>query len=110
MPDRPGTVAATPAGPPGGRDEATRQDLTTLARGGVLNLVGAVATGLFQFVLVLVIARGLDTGGTGAFFEAVALFLILSAASALGADMGLSRMIPRYRALRLLGVDAALDL
>jgi O-antigen/teichoic acid export membrane protein len=100
VPDRPGTVAATPAGPPGGRDEATRQDLTTLARGGLLNLVGAVATGLFQFVLVLVIARGLDTGGTGAFFEAVALFLILSAASALGADMGLSRMIPRYRALR----------
>jgi O-antigen/teichoic acid export membrane protein len=97
VPDRPGAVAATPAG---GRDEATRKDLTTLARGGVLNLVGAVATGLFQFVLVLVIARGLDTGGTGAFFEAVALFLILSAVSALGADMGLSRMIPRYRALR----------
>jgi O-antigen/teichoic acid export membrane protein len=100
VPDRPGAVAATPAGPPGGRDEATRQDLTTLARGGVLNLTGAVATGLFQFVLVLVIARGLDTAGTGAFFEAVALFLILSAVSALGADMGLSRMIPRYRALR----------
>jgi O-antigen/teichoic acid export membrane protein len=100
VPDRPGAVAATPAGPPGGRDEATRKDLTTLARGGMLNLVGAVATGLFQFVLVLVIARGLDTGGTGAFYEAVALFLILSAVSALGADMGLSRMIPRYRALR----------
>jgi O-antigen/teichoic acid export membrane protein len=103
VPDRPGAVAATPAGPPGGHDEATRQDLTTLARGGVLNLVGAVATGLLQFVLVLIIARGLDTGGTGAFFEAVALFLILSAASALGADMGLSRMIPRYRALRQVG-------
>jgi O-antigen/teichoic acid export membrane protein len=99
VPDQPGTVAATPAGPAGGQDEATRQDLTTLARGGVLNLVGAAATGLLHFVLVLIIARGLDTGGTGAFFEAVALFLILSAAAALGADMGLSRMIPRYRAL-----------
>jgi O-antigen/teichoic acid export membrane protein len=99
VPEQPGAVAATPAGAAGGQDEAARQDLTTLARGGALNLVGAVATGVLHFVLVLIIARGLDTGGTGAFFEAVALFLILSAASALGADMGLSRMVPRYRAL-----------
>jgi O-antigen/teichoic acid export membrane protein len=99
VPDQPGAVAATPAGAAGGQDEATRQDLTTLARGGALNLVGAVATGVLHFVLVLIIARALDTGGTGAFFEAVALFLILSAAAALGADIGLSRMVPRYRAL-----------
>jgi O-antigen/teichoic acid export membrane protein len=99
VPDRPGPTAVTPAGPPAGRDEATRQDLATLARGGALNLVGAAATGGLQFLLVLVVARGLGAGGTGAFFEAVALFLILSAASALGVDIGLSRMIPRYRAL-----------
>ena len=80
-------------------DDAARQDLTTLARGGALNLAGAVATGLLHFVLLVVVTRGLAAEGTGAFYEAVALFLILSSAAALGADVGLSRMVPRYRAL-----------
>jgi O-antigen/teichoic acid export membrane protein len=80
-------------------DDAARQDLTTLARGGALNLVGAVATGLLHFVLLIVVTRGLAAEGTGAFYEAVALFLILSSAAALGSDIGLSRMVPRYKAL-----------
>jgi O-antigen/teichoic acid export membrane protein len=90
--------AGTPDGAPG-REQAALRDLTVLARGGALNLVGAAATGLFHFALVVVVTRGMGTGGTGAFFEAVALFLILSSAAALGADVGLSRMVPRYRAL-----------
>jgi O-antigen/teichoic acid export membrane protein len=80
-------------------DDAARQDLTTLARGGALNLAGAVATGLLHFMLLVVVTRGLNAAGTGAFYEAVALSLILSSAAALGADVGLSRMVPRYRAL-----------
>jgi len=80
-------------------DDAARRDLTTLARGGALNLVGAVATGLLHFVLLVVITRGLGAQGTGAFYEAVALFLILSSAATLGSDVGLPRMVPRYRAL-----------
>jgi hypothetical protein len=65
-------------------DDAARQDLTTLARGGALNLAGAVATGPLHFVLLVVVTRGLNAAGTGAFYEAVALFLILSSAVALG--------------------------
>jgi O-antigen/teichoic acid export membrane protein len=80
-------------------DDAARRDLTTLARGGALNLVGAVATGLLHFVLLVVVTRGLGAQGTGAFYEAVALFLILSSAATLGSDVGLPRMVPRYRAL-----------
>ena len=80
-------------------DDAARQDLTTLARGGALNLAGALATGLLHFVLLVVVTRGLAAEGTGAFYEAVALFLILSSAATLGADVGLSRMVPRYKAL-----------
>ena len=80
-------------------DGDRQRDLTTLARGGALNLAGAVATGLCNFLLLVVVARGLRAEGTGAFYEAVALFLILSSAAALGADVGLSRMVPRYRAL-----------
>jgi O-antigen/teichoic acid export membrane protein len=88
-------TAAAPTTADGDR----QRDLTTLARGGALNLAGAVATGLCNFVLLVVVARGLRAQGTGAFYEAVALFLILSSAAALGADVGLSRMVPRYRAL-----------
>jgi len=96
VPDRHATVATAAAA---GDDDATQRDLTTLARGGALSLAGAVATGVLHFLLVVVVARGLRAGGTGAFYEAVALFLILSSAAALGADVGLSRMVPRYRAL-----------
>jgi O-antigen/teichoic acid export membrane protein len=96
VPDRQATVAAAAAAGP---DDAARRDLTTLARGSALNLAGAAATGVLHFLLVVVVARGLAAGGTGAFYEAVALFLILSSAAALGADVGLSRMVPRYRAL-----------
>ncbi|MET0478455.1 MAG: MATE family efflux transporter, partial [Actinomycetota bacterium] len=87
------------AAAPATGDDAAQRDLTTLARGGALNLVGAAVTGLCNFVLLVVVARGLRAQGTGAFYEAVALFLILSSAATLGADVGLSRMVPRYRAL-----------
>jgi O-antigen/teichoic acid export membrane protein len=80
-------------------DGAARRDLTTLARGGALNLAGAAATGLGNFVLLAVVARGLRAQGTGAFYEALAVFLILSSAATLGVDVGLARMVPRYRAL-----------
>jgi O-antigen/teichoic acid export membrane protein len=88
------TAAAAPA-----TGEETRQDLTSLARGSALNLIGAAATGLLHFVLLVVVTRGLGATGTGAFYEATALFLILSGAATLGSDVGLSRMVPRYRAL-----------
>jgi O-antigen/teichoic acid export membrane protein len=72
-------------------------DLRTVARGGSLNFLGAVAYGLLQFALVVVVTRSLTRSASGAFFEAVALFLILSNTAELGADTGLTRMIPRYR-------------
>jgi O-antigen/teichoic acid export membrane protein len=94
-----GLTPSPPAVPSPSPDDAAQRDLTTLARGGALNLVGAAATGLLHFVLLVVVTRGLRAEGTGAFYEAVALFLILSSAATLGADVGLSRMVPRYRAL-----------
>jgi O-antigen/teichoic acid export membrane protein len=99
VPDRPVETLPTPATASSADDGDARRDLATLARGGALNLVGAVATGLLHFALLVVVTRGLRAEGTGAFYEAVALFLILSSAAALGADVGLSRMVPRYRAL-----------
>jgi O-antigen/teichoic acid export membrane protein len=72
-------------------------DLKMVARGGSLNFIGAVASGLFQFALVVVVTRALTRSASGAFFEAIALFLILSNTAELGADTGLTRMIPSYR-------------
>jgi O-antigen/teichoic acid export membrane protein len=74
-----------------------RPDLGMLARGGALNLVGAVCTALFGFLLTLVVTRGLDQNAVGSFFESIALFHILMSVSQLGADTGLVRMIPRFR-------------
>jgi O-antigen/teichoic acid export membrane protein len=99
VPDRPVQTLPTPATASSADDGDARRDLTTLARGGALNLVGAAATGLLHFALLVVVTRGLGAEGTGAFYEAVALFLILSSAATLGSDVGLSRMVPRYRAL-----------
>jgi len=79
-----------------GTHERTK-DLRMVARGGSLNFIGALANGLLQFGLVVVVTRGLTKSASGAFFEAVALFLILSNTAELGADTGLTRMIPRYR-------------
>ena len=82
------------------RDAASLQaaDLTRLARGGMVNFAGFVANSLFGFLLIIVVGRGLGASGAGPFFTAIALFYILSNTIELGADTGLVRMIPRYRA------------
>jgi O-antigen/teichoic acid export membrane protein len=69
----------------------------SVARGGLLNLIGAAVNGLSQFLLVVAVTRALHGGQAGAFFEAIALFMILSNTCELGADTGLTRMIPRLR-------------
>lgn len=91
---RPTEAPEKPAAPSGrpGRFQA-------LARGGALNLLGVVVSGSMQLVLTVVVARGVGASGTGAFFEAVALFTILSNVGELGADTGLVKILPRYRAL-----------
>jgi O-antigen/teichoic acid export membrane protein len=81
------------------RLEATRDDLTTVARGGLLNLVGVVTNTVFNFMLVVIVTRGLGGTATGIFFESIALFHIAATAAQWGADVGAVRTIPRYRTL-----------
>jgi O-antigen/teichoic acid export membrane protein len=76
-----------------------KTDLVTLARGGMLTLAGSIGSSVLGFLLVVVVTRGLHAGGGGVFFEAVALFMILSNTVELGADTALVRMVARYRAL-----------
>ena len=86
------TVAAEPPRSP------KLQDLTVLARGGMLNLAGVVINTGFNFLLVVVVTRGLDGTATGLFFESIALFNIAATVAQWGADVGIVRTIPRYLA------------
>ena len=82
-----------------GAESETRRDLSSLARGWLLNLLGVISSGLFGFIFGIIIARGLGASGAGVFFTAVALFTIATAGAQFGAATGLVRSIARFRAL-----------
>ncbi len=99
--DRP---AIPPGGVGGGTDPSAtgrdpsherREHLSMIARGGLLNLLGAGAGGILGFVLVVLVTRGLGPARAGAFFVAIALFSVLAKTLELGADTGLVRAISR---------------
>ncbi len=92
-----GTVARQPAAQP------SHGDVSSLARGGVLNIVATAVAAVLGFVLVVVVTRGLGAHGAGAFFEVVGVFTILANSAELGADTGLVRAIARSRALGAVG-------
>jgi O-antigen/teichoic acid export membrane protein len=75
------------------------RDLSTVARGGALGLVGGLTFGLLGLVLLLVVSHGLGATASGVFFEAVALFAILSRVTQIGADVGVVRAVSNLRAL-----------
>lgn len=74
-------------------------DLSSLARGGSLNLVGSAGGAVLSMGLVYVVARGLGSATGGALFQAIALFNIAVVVATLGADTGLLRTLsaPRTR-------------
>src|ERR1700741_1446946 len=80
-------------------EQKANADISQMARGGLLNLVGAAGTGIFTFALVTVLTRGLGAASYGAFVSAMGLFTVLSNTAELGADTGLVRTIARLRAL-----------
>lgn len=79
--------------------QANESDLARLARGGALNLVGALCAGLMGFVLIVAVVRTYDEALAGAFFAATSLFIILNAFAGLGTDSGLLRWLPQFLAL-----------
>ena len=79
--------------------EGRRRHLGAWPAAALLNLVGAVGTGVLTFALVTVLTRGLGAASYGAFVSAMGLFTILSNTAELGADTGLVRSISRLRAL-----------
>ncbi len=76
-----------------------RRELADVARGGALNLVGAVTYGLGGFLVVAVIARRLPVADAGAVLVAIAVFTVLARCAEMGASTGVVRAISRARAL-----------
>jgi O-antigen/teichoic acid export membrane protein len=79
--------------------EASRAGITSVARGGTLNLLGAIATALCNLLLTVAIARGMATSQAGAFFTVSSLFLLLLGFVRLGARDGLVNFVARARAV-----------
>lgn len=70
-----------------------------LAREGVANFAGVVASAAFGFLLVVIVTRGFTRTEVGLFFETVALFSLATSVAVWGADTGLVRTLPRFRVL-----------
>ena len=86
----PGGAPRPPSGPP---------RLDDVARGGALNLVGALVAAATTLAVTVVITRHFSKPVAGAFFSAVSLFLIAESAASLGAYVGLVNFIARLRRL-----------
>jgi O-antigen/teichoic acid export membrane protein len=78
---------------------ASRADIAGAARSGALGLFGAGVAAVGGFALTIVVTRGLGSEGAGVFFEAFAVFTILAAVGAAGADTGLLYIATRSRAI-----------
>lgn len=89
-----GAVAAAQAAVHPAADTA---DMSVVARGGALNLAGAVVSGVLTFAFYVLVARGMSKAEVGAFFVATAVFTIVATSCQLGAHVGFIRFIPRHR-------------
>ena len=81
------------------RPESSKSELGAVARGGVLNLVGAGTSSVANFVLVVLVTRGFDKTTAGVFFTATSVFLLGARVAELGTTTGLVYFISRFRSL-----------
>ncbi len=79
-------------------DADDQRNLEAVARGGALNLVGAVVYGATQFLLLAVVANGLGAERAGEFITAIVVFNILAKVCELGGATGLVRTVSHRRA------------
>ncbi len=98
--ERPAAKApADQGGPAGGGADRGRAGLARVARGGVVNLAGAVISAASSVALTIIVTRNFSKSAVGTFFVAMSLFLIVEAVTNLGAYNGTIYFIARVRAL-----------
>ncbi|GII93513.1 lipopolysaccharide biosynthesis protein [Sinosporangium siamense] len=88
------TPTAAPAS-----EEGSGKELKTFAKTGLVTLAGSILSAAAGFAITLVVARTLGAAEAGVFFIVVAIFMILSEITELGADTGLVRTAARLKAL-----------
>ena len=81
------------------RDDTGQAGLAGVARGGAINLAGAVISAAASVGLTVVVTRNFHKSVVGTFFVAMSLFLIVEAITNLGAYNGAIYFIARLRAL-----------
>lgn len=79
---------------------ASDADVGRAAGSTALSLVGSVTAAMSGFALTVVIGRGLGASGAGLFFEAFAVFTILSGVATFGADTALVYTATRSTVVR----------
>lgn len=84
---------------PGVAAARQRAGLGGLARGGLLNLIGAAVSAVTGVLLVLAITRALPKHSAGVFFALTSVFLIAEMIARLGTGTGLVWAISRARGL-----------
>jgi O-antigen/teichoic acid export membrane protein len=84
---------------PGEHDPGQPAGLARIARGGALNLGGALVSAVASLGLTLIVTHSFSRPVAGAFFVAMSLFLIVEAVANLGAYNGVIYFIARLRAL-----------
>lgn len=77
------------------RDEAARDHLGAVARGSTATVLGAAASTVASFGLVVLITRTVDPTTAGTFFASTAVFLVALATAGLGTETGLARFVLR---------------
>ncbi len=73
--------------------------LRRVARGGALNMAGAVAGAALNTVLVVVVTRGFSPETAGVLFAATSVYFIAAAVANLGTATGVVYFVARVRAL-----------
>ena len=76
-----------------------RAGMTSIARGGVLNLLGAGVSAVTGVVLVVVVSRTLSREAAGVFFALTSLFVLAQIVGRLGTGTGLVYFSARDRSL-----------
>lgn len=84
---------------PSPSEEHARRELRGTARGGALNLAGALCAAVANFVLVVVVTNAFSKDEAGLFFTATSLFLLVAALAQLGTATGMVYFLSRARVL-----------
>ncbi|OFE15109.1 hypothetical protein BA895_08285 [Humibacillus sp. DSM 29435] len=94
---QPPSVSAPQPGPASEDGGLGGRHVARAARGGALNLAGALVSGLSAFALAAVVTNGHSKAEAGAFFTTTALFLLATNIGQLGTNTGVVYFISRAR-------------